>query len=81
MKKILFSFFHFIKILILLVTFIYHSYNSPIKSSKDNKKNCQFLGVLRENGEYWLHQNFFNVTCIRGRIQAYKFYFNLFVKI
>ncbi|KAL7071063.1 hypothetical protein ACQ4LE_009805 [Meloidogyne hapla] len=29
-----------------------------------------FSGLLRANGENWLHQNFFNVTCVNGKIKV-----------
>ena len=83
-KGLSFLILHFIRTLILFVAFINNGDTVLIKSSKDNDKNCQFLGVLRENGEYWLHQNFFNVTCLDGQTQVSNFWqierFVLFAK-
>jgi len=63
---------HFIILFVLFITFNYGN-PSSIRSSKDNVNSCMFLGLLRGNGEYWLHQNFFNVTCTDGQIKAGKF--------
>ncbi|CAK5039848.1 unnamed protein product [Meloidogyne enterolobii] len=66
--------FYFIILFVLFITLnIYYGNPSSIRSSKDNVNSCMFLGLLRGNGEYWLHQNFFNVTCVNGHIKAGKF--------